>query len=250
MRQHAVVLFVTLTVVSTAPSLTSTVKGQGEVPFEEAQLFFELNDTDGDLGIHASIDGGPWVSLTIEGPGDLRLLDIVSRAALRRQGMTQLSFESAEPSFDELAPAAFFRRFPEGRYEIEGLAQSGERLENTTRLSHVMPAAPGNIRLSGVPAAESCDATPLPSVNAPASSTGIPSRHLTRRSAKAVRSGLCATSCSSKRRGASPSASIYPLRSLASPFRAESRIWQGTSNSRSLRVRRTATTPLSRAAFG
>jgi hypothetical protein len=42
-----------------------------------------------------------------------------------------------------------------------------------------MPAAPGNIRLSGVPAAESCDATPLPSVNAPASSTGIPSRHLT-----------------------------------------------------------------------
>jgi hypothetical protein len=33
------------------------------VEFTEAELFFELNDTDGDLGIHASIDGGPYVKL-------------------------------------------------------------------------------------------------------------------------------------------------------------------------------------------
>ena len=30
-------------------------------PFAVAELFFELNDTDGDLGIHASIDGGTVV---------------------------------------------------------------------------------------------------------------------------------------------------------------------------------------------
>jgi hypothetical protein len=147
-----------------APVATSASQ---EVPFEEAQLFFELNDTDEDLGIHGSIDGGPWVSLRIEGPGDVRLLDIVSRNALRRQGMTQLDFESAEPSFDELSPAAFFRRFPEGWYEIEGVAQDGGELESRTFLSHVLPAPPDNIRLSGVPAAEDCDADPLPSVNAP-----------------------------------------------------------------------------------
>ena len=37
--------------------------GQPEPPpvFTEAEIFLELNDTDGDLGIHASIfDGGPW----------------------------------------------------------------------------------------------------------------------------------------------------------------------------------------------
>ena len=28
-----------------------------EIPFDEARLFFELNDTDGDLGIHGLIDG-------------------------------------------------------------------------------------------------------------------------------------------------------------------------------------------------
>ena len=31
-----------------------------EIPFEEGWLFFELNDTDGDLGIHAKIDGDAW----------------------------------------------------------------------------------------------------------------------------------------------------------------------------------------------
>ena len=30
---------------------------EDEVPFEVAQVFFELNNTDGDLGIHALIDG-------------------------------------------------------------------------------------------------------------------------------------------------------------------------------------------------
>jgi hypothetical protein len=150
-----------------APSAMTTNLEQGETRFEEAELFFELNDTDGDLGIHASIDGGPWVSLTIKGPGDVRLLDVISRSALRRQGMTQLFFESAEPSFDELPPATFFRRFPEGRYDIEGMAQSGEHLESTARLSHILPAPPDNIRLSGVPAAEDCDAVPLPVVRTP-----------------------------------------------------------------------------------
>lgn len=138
-----------------------------EVQFTEAELFFELNDTDGDLGIHGSIDGGPWTSLTIEGPGDRKLLDIISRNNLRRQGLTQLFFESAEPSFEELDPAAFFRRFPAGRYEIEGVAQDGHELKRTVALSHVLPAPPGHILLSGVPAPENCDVTPLPTIMTP-----------------------------------------------------------------------------------
>ena len=34
------------------------VQAEEEIPFDEAELFFELNDTDGDLGIHGKIDGG------------------------------------------------------------------------------------------------------------------------------------------------------------------------------------------------
>jgi hypothetical protein len=164
MMRRAAFVTALVAIVTTAPAATSTVQ---EVPFDEAELFFELNDTDGDLGLHASIDGGPWVSLTIEGPGDIRLLDIISRGALRRQSLTQLDFESAEPGFDEQHPAVIFRRFPEGTYEIEGLTPTGGHLESTSVLSHVLPAPPDNITLSGVPAAEDCDATPLPTVNKP-----------------------------------------------------------------------------------
>jgi hypothetical protein len=146
---------------------TNALQNTQEMPFPEAELFLELNDTDGDLGIHASIDGGPWTSLAIEGPNERLLLDVVSRGRLSRQGMTQLFFESAEPPFDELAPAVFFRRFPEGKYEIEGLAQGGGTLESTVVLSHVLAAPPENILLSGIPAAENCDADPLPVVQSP-----------------------------------------------------------------------------------
>jgi len=80
--------------------------------------------------------------------------------------MTQLSFESAEPPFDELPPSEFLRRFPEGRYEIEAIAQDGSEFETTATLSHVLAAPPDNITLSGTPLSEDCDAN-LPLVATP-----------------------------------------------------------------------------------
>jgi hypothetical protein len=132
-----------------------------------AELFLELNDTDGDLGLHAEIDGEPWTHLEIEGPRDIELLTIVSRGALRGQGLTQPAYESAEPPFDELAPDHFFRRFPEGRYEVEGRAQGGGEMQSRAVLSHVLAAPPDNIFVSGARAAESCDDEDLPAVSPP-----------------------------------------------------------------------------------
>jgi hypothetical protein len=133
----------------------------------EAAVFLELNHTDGDLGLHAAIDGGPWTELEIEGPRDRELLTIRSHGQLRAQGLTQLAFESAEPPFDELAPEDFFRRFPEGRYEIEARLSDGTTARASAALSHVLAAPPENILLSGVPASESCDAAVLPIVVPP-----------------------------------------------------------------------------------
>ena len=39
-----------------------------EQELDEGQLFFELNDTDGDLGIHGKADGDAWRKMVIEGP--------------------------------------------------------------------------------------------------------------------------------------------------------------------------------------
>jgi hypothetical protein len=145
-------------------------KGDGEeqeIPFEEARLFFELNDTDGDLGIHGLVDGDEWKRLEIEDPNDVRMLDVLVRGRLRRQGLTEIFFESAEPPFDELAPQRFFQRFPEGIYDIGGITLDGQELDSEVRLSHVLAARPGNIRVATIPAAANCDVEPLPSVSGP-----------------------------------------------------------------------------------
>ena len=138
-----------------------------EIPFDEAFVFFELNDTDGDLGIHALIDGEPWKKLEIEGPNGREILRIGVKGRLKRQGLTELFFESAEPTFDELPPEEFFDRFPEGEYEIEGMTLEGDELESTAEVTHLMPAPPENVTVSGIAAAEDCDADLLPLVSDP-----------------------------------------------------------------------------------
>ena len=127
-----------------------------EIEFAVAEIFFELNNTDGDLGIHALIDGEPWKRLTIENPQEKRILNIAATSRLRRQGLTELFFESAEPTFDELAPRRFFRRFPEGTYEIEGITIDGVELESETEITHAMPA-PADPTVNGLAMARVCD---------------------------------------------------------------------------------------------
>jgi hypothetical protein len=149
-------------------SIPAAIAQEGpELPFSEARLYFELNHTDGDLGIHGLIDGDAWKSLEIEGPGEQPLMNIWIRGNLRKQGMTEIFFESDEPSFDELTPAAFFNRFPEGVYEIEGITLEDDELEAELRLSHAMPAPPGGIKVNGKNSAVNCDAANLPVVTEP-----------------------------------------------------------------------------------
>lgn len=140
-----------------------------EVPFAEAVVLAELNDTDGDLGFHASIDGDAWRLLEIEDPGERVILRIRGRGRLRRQGLTQLFFESAEPTLDELTPEAFFARFPEGEYEVSGLATDGSELESDAVFTHLLPAPADGITVSGVsidPDLVDCDEPP-PMVSEP-----------------------------------------------------------------------------------
>lgn len=140
--------------------------GEEEIPFAEAELFFELNNTDGDLGIHSSIDGNGWKRLMIEDSQERKMLDINVKGRLRNQGLTQLFFESAEPRFDELAPEVFFDRFPEGLYEIEAITLDGGEMESEAELSHAMPAPPANISVNGFPTSDDCESDPGPSVAA------------------------------------------------------------------------------------
>ena len=123
-----------------------------ELEFEEADLFLELNNTDGDLGLQGFLEGDAWKSLEIEGTGrqTVELMNIWLRNGLRRQGLSEFFFESDEPGFDELTPAAFFKRFPQGVYEIEGITLDDEEIESEVFLSHVLAGPPpGNIKING-----------------------------------------------------------------------------------------------------
>ncbi len=127
-----------------------------EIPWAVAEIFFELNNTDGDLGIHALIDGEPWKRMEIFDVNEHRMLGVMARGRLRRQGVTEIFFESAEPTFDELAPDRFFQRFPEGTYEVEGVTLHGDELESETEITHAMPAPPVP-SINGIAAAQQCD---------------------------------------------------------------------------------------------
>lgn len=140
-----------------APALAiADDREENEIPFSEAHIFFELNNTDGDLGIHALIDGEPWKRLSIEDTNERRILNVKVRGRLRRQGLTEIFFESAEPIFDDLPPATFFNRFPAGTYEIEGITLDGDELESETEVTHTIPAPP-NPTVNGTPVALQCD---------------------------------------------------------------------------------------------
>ena len=134
-----------------APTL-AVADDDDELEFDEAFIFFELNNTDGDLGIHAKIDGDEWKKLKIEDSKGRSMLNIKVKGRLKKQGLTELFFESAEPIFEDLDPEDFFERFPEGTYEIEAKTLEGEELESEVEVSHIMPAPPGSVNVSGVAA--------------------------------------------------------------------------------------------------
>ncbi len=126
------------------------------IEYDEAEIFFELNDTDGDLGIHALIDGDAWRYLRIVDPRHRQMLNIIVKGHLRKQGLTEIFFESAEPTFDELDPKDFFSRFPEGEYKIKGKTLNRDKVVSKVDLTHVMPAPP-EPTVNGWSMAENCD---------------------------------------------------------------------------------------------
>lgn len=117
-------------------------KHRGEIPFSGAKIIIEFNASDNDVGVQVLLDGEDWHRLRIEGPDGRMMLDITSSGSLREQGLTELFFESSEPSLDEVPLDVFLARFPEGTYGFEGKTIDGIQLEGNAILTHVIPAGP------------------------------------------------------------------------------------------------------------
>ncbi len=112
------------------------------VRLDDAAIFIEINDTDGDAGIQIFLDGEGWDTMQVIGPNGQVVMGIAADGNVGTQGVTELFMESAEPSFDEQPLDEFLALFPPGVYRFIGRTTEGDRLAGGARLTHKIPAAP------------------------------------------------------------------------------------------------------------
>jgi hypothetical protein len=113
-----------------------------EIPLEAARIYIEFNSTDNDLGFHVFLDGEDWRELKIVKPDGRTIFEVQGRGAYADLGMTELFFEGAEPSLDEVPLAELLALFPEGVYQFLGKTVEGDNLVGAATLTHAIPDGP------------------------------------------------------------------------------------------------------------
>lgn len=115
------------------------------IHFEETKIFFEYNSTDNDLGVHILLDGEDWRSLKITNPMNRPIFKVETGGGFKEFGLTELFFEGAEPSLDEVPLEELLALFPEGEYEFSGKTVEEGKIAGTATLTHAIPAGPPNV---------------------------------------------------------------------------------------------------------
>ncbi len=112
--------------------------GGASMDFADLEVFFEFNSTDNDLGFQVFLDAEGWDIVQARDPAGKQILDIRAKKALGDLGITELRFESAEPS-----PAEVLALFSAGGYEFRGrTVEEALTLGSTGFLSTALPDAP------------------------------------------------------------------------------------------------------------
>jgi len=132
----------TLAALAVAGCLLATGPSRAE-KFSDARIRFELNASAGDGGIQINVDATGWNRLEVFDPSGQKIFDVFGSHSVGATGVTELFFESAEPSFEDLPLDQLLIRFPAGTYSFEGVTADGaRRLAGSATLSHRLPAGP------------------------------------------------------------------------------------------------------------
>jgi hypothetical protein len=107
-----------------------------------ARIYIEYNASANDLGFHVSLDGEDWKDLAIVNPDGTPIFIVEGSGPYAELGMTELFFEGAEPSLDDVPLGQLLGRFPEGRYRFTGATVDDAPIRSNATLSHAVPAAP------------------------------------------------------------------------------------------------------------
>lgn len=140
MRRLAVLLVGTVALI-----LGGAAPQSRALELEEAKILFEYNSTANDLGVQVFLDGEDWQKLKIVSPNGRTIFRVEGKGAFRDLGLTELFFEGAEPSLDDVPLDELLSLFPEGGYPFSGKTVEGEDLVGTAQLSHAIPAGPSNV---------------------------------------------------------------------------------------------------------
>jgi hypothetical protein len=139
--------FVLMVVVATASVAVATIAGtstaaQQAIPFADARMIIEVNETDGDAGFQIFADAEPWRKFEVFRPDGSRIVNFQANSVLRNFGLTELFSESNEPPFDEFPLARFKALFPAGTYRFRGETTEGKLLVGSAKFSHKIPRGP------------------------------------------------------------------------------------------------------------
>ncbi len=125
-----------------AATLPSSPAAAGGLTFDISRLFIEYNSSGNDLGFHTFLDGEDWVKLKILRPDGETVFEVEGDEGYEDLGLTELFFEGAEPSLDEVPLEELFELFPEGKYKLSGKTVDGQKITGTAKLTHAVPDAP------------------------------------------------------------------------------------------------------------
>lgn len=112
------------------------------VQLDIARIYIEYNASGNDLGFHVFLDGENWKDMAIVNPDGEPVFVVEGSGPYADLGMTELFFEGAEPSLDDVPLEELLDQFPEGRYQFTGTTVDDDSIRRNARLSHAVPAAP------------------------------------------------------------------------------------------------------------
>jgi hypothetical protein len=112
------------------------------IPLADAKIRIEINATDGDAGIQIFLDGVGWSQCVVSDPNGDPVVTIQASGSVGGQGITELFFESAEPSFEDQPLEDLLALFPTGKYQFDCITTGGQTLKRSATLTHKLPAGP------------------------------------------------------------------------------------------------------------
>jgi len=134
---------ISIAVFAFATELSATDSGtDAKIEFKEARLIIEFNATAEDAGVQMFLDADDWKTIEIFAPNGNLIYQVDGRGKLRKLGMTELFFESVEPSLDDLPLQDFLALFPEGEYKFVGKTIEGDTLVAKVPFTHRIPDGP------------------------------------------------------------------------------------------------------------